>query len=177
MKATINRHINKNFPKDISSWAEIPNEHEFYSTLSKENFLVSKTDNYIIFQSKTQAIIQLENDNNLFCDATFFAAPSIAYQLLITRIYAKDFNRYFTTSFTLMKNKQEHTYENVFKDLKKNIISYSNNGIYNPKELHCDFELAISNAFKKVFPAANIKFCLWHFGRALEVNKKIYQIR
>ena len=49
MKATINRHINKNFPKKYVVGTEIPNEHEFYNTISKENFLVSKTDNYIIF--------------------------------------------------------------------------------------------------------------------------------
>ena len=62
-----------------------------------------------------------------------------------------------------MKNKQENTFENIFKDLKKNIITYSNQGLYNPKELHYDFELSISNEFKKVFPAAKVKFCLWHF--------------
>lgn len=118
LKATINRHINKNFPKEITSWEEIPDESDYYETISNENFMIRKTDNYIIFQSKTQAVIQHQNDNSLFCDATFYAAPSIAYQLLITRVYAKDFNRYFTTSFSIMKNKQENTYENVFKDLK-----------------------------------------------------------
>ena len=76
-----------------------------------------------------------------------------------------------------MKNKQENTYESLFKDLKKNIISYSNNHLYTPNELHCDFEYALSNAFVKVFPGTKVKFCLWHFGRALEVNKKIYYIR
>lgn len=34
--------------------------------------------------------------------------------------------------------------------------------------------MSISNAFKRVFPGTKIKFCLWHFGRALEVNKKKY---
>ena len=36
---------------------------------------------------------------------------------------------------------------------------------------HSDFKLAISNAFKRVFPLTKIKYCLWHFERNLEVNK------
>jgi len=34
------------------------------------------------------------------------------------------------------------------------------------------FKKAISNAAEKVFINANIKYCIWHFKRALEIKKK-----
>ena len=121
-----------------------------------------------LFQSKEQAKLHLDNNLAVFCDATFYVVPSISYQILITREYAKIFHRFFTTSFTIMLNKEEKTYEKIFTELKINIQNYANNILYKPKEFHSDFELGMSNAFKKVFPTSNIKFCLWHMGRALE---------
>ena len=41
--------------------------------------------------------------------------------------------------------------------------------------MHCDFEIAIISAIKQVFPNTEIKLCLWHLFRNLEINrKKIY---
>lgn len=70
-----------------------------------------------------------------------------------------------------MKNKQETTYENIFIDLKYNINSFSIHGLYNPKELHCDLNWQYLIHLKK-YLATKDKFCLWHFGMALEVNEK-----
>ena len=38
--------------------------------------------------------------------------------------------------------------------------------------MHCDFEKGISKAVKKIFPNINIKYCIWHFKRSLEIKKK-----
>ena len=91
--------------------------HEYYKTLSGEDFLIKKTDNYLLFQSKILANIHINYSNNIFCDATFYAAPSISYQLLITRVESKEFHKFFTTSFCIMRNKEQKTYENIFKEL------------------------------------------------------------
>ena len=41
--------------------------------------------------------------------------------------------------------------------------------------MHCDFEIAIISETKQVFPNTEIKLCLWHLFRNLEINrKKIY---
>jgi hypothetical protein len=55
------------------------------------------------------------------------------------------------TSYSILSNKEQVTYFKVF-----NI----NNNNYLPIEFHCYFELAISNAFKSVFPSTCIKYCL-----------------
>jgi len=104
----------------------------------------------------------------------FIISPSLCYQLRITRIFSKDLRINFTTSFCLMKNKEQKNYENIFKELNNNILKYSGNDEYNPKEFHCDFEIEIPNDFLKIFPNSKIKFCLWHMGRALENKAKSY---
>ncbi len=37
--------------------------------------------------------------------------------------------------------------------------------------MHIDFELAIGKGCKNIYLGVNIKFCIWHFLRALEINK------
>lgn len=44
-----------------------------------------------------------------------------------------------------------------------------------PKVIHCDFELALIGAIRQIYPNTEIKLCLWHFFRNIEINrKKIY---
>ena len=69
-----------------------------------------------------------------FCDVTFYTSSSLCYQLLIIRLFSKDLRIYFTTSFCLMKNKDQKNYENIFKELKNNLLKYSGNDAYNPKK-------------------------------------------
>ena len=80
----------------------------------------------------------------------------------------------FTTSFCLIKNKEQKNYENALKESKNNIQKYSFKDVDDPNEFHCDFEIAIPNAFLKIFPNTKIKYCLWHIGRALENKAKHY---
>ena len=72
-----------------------------------------------------------------------------------------------------MKNKKQKNYENIFSAIKTNINNINNIGEFKPKELHCDLEIAISNAFKKIFLQSKIKFCYWHLVCSLDNNKKI----
>ena len=64
-------------------------------------------------------------------------------------------------------------FQNVFLKLwpdREHILSYDTKKNYSPKKFHCDLEISLSNAFKSVFPGANIKYCLWYF---LEIWKLI----
>ncbi len=136
--------------------------------------MYKKTDEYLLLQSPSLAYINKIYSNLLFCDETFYIARAICYQLFIIRVYAKDLNRFFTTAYALMNNKEQKNYENIFSAIKSNINNTNNLGEFKPKELHCDFEIAISNAFKKIFPQSKIKFCYWHLVRSLDNNKKKY---
>ena len=79
---------------------------------------------------------------------------------------------FFTTSYALIKNKEQKNYETIFSKIKTNINNTNNFGEFKPKELHCDLEIAISNAFKKISPQNKIKFCYWHLVSSLDNNKK-----
>ena len=71
-----------------------------------------------------------------------------------------------------MKNKYEKDYTKVFKVLNDNIKMYLDIWeLYEIKEVDIDFETAISKACKNIYPNVCIKFCVWHYLNALEINK------
>ena len=107
----------------------------------------------------------------MFADGTFYIAPIFGYQVFITRIYAPEINSFYTTSLSILNNKEQATYELLFEELKKNAIKYNNNIIITPKILHCDFEKGLSNTTIKIFPNITIKYCVWHYKRSFEVQK------
>ena len=87
----------------------------------------------------------------------------------------KNWNYSYITSFFILKNKEKIVYEILFEEIKKNSSKYNSIEI-TPKIFHCDFEKAVSNAAQKIFINANIKYCIWHFKRALEIKKKNYVV-
>ncbi|KAL6591675.1 hypothetical protein U3516DRAFT_805561 [Neocallimastix sp. 'constans'] len=63
--------------------------------------------------------ISFEYNDDIFVDGTFFIAPKFSYQIFITRTYAKELDSFYTTSFAILKNKEQETYKILFKKLKK----------------------------------------------------------
>ena len=107
ISSSINREVNKNMPLEIKNVEDKPNEHEYYKTLDNKSFFLYRDENIIIFQSKFQALLHLKYKDIIFCDRTFYVAPSIAYQLVITGIYSKYLHSFFTSSYSLMNNKEQ----------------------------------------------------------------------
>ncbi|KAG4089278.1 hypothetical protein H8356DRAFT_1432174 [Neocallimastix lanati (nom. inval.)] len=154
IKSHETRSRRKQLPPDITTFDEIPNESKYYKTKRDENFMIFKNNDLIVFQSPFQAELFSKN-KHIFADGTFYIAPIFSYQVFITRTYVTELNCFYTTSFSILKNKNKY-----------NSIEIT------PKIFHCDFEKAVSNAAQKVFINANIKYCIWHFKRALEIKKK-----
>ncbi|KAL6624267.1 hypothetical protein U3516DRAFT_743537 [Neocallimastix sp. 'constans'] len=69
----------------------------------------------------------------MFADGTFYIAPIFGYQVFITRVFAPDINSFYTTSLSILNNKEQATYELLFEELKKNESKYNNNIIVTPK--------------------------------------------
>jgi len=147
---------------DIKNFDEIPDESEYYKTKSDESYMIFKNNNLIIFQSPFQAVL-FSKYEDVFADGTFYIAPIFTNQVFITRTFVKELNGFYTTSFSILENKSQITYETLFEEIKKNSSKYNNNNEITPKIFHCDFERAITNAIENVFPNANIKYCIWHF--------------
>ena len=81
--------------------------------------MIYKDSVIIIFQSPFQASIFIKFHEDVFGDGTFYIAPKLSYQVFITRNYVKDINSYYSTSFSILKNKTQNTYETLFRELKK----------------------------------------------------------
>jgi len=88
--------------------------------------MIFKNNNFIIFQSPFQAKL-FSNYNDIFADGTFYIAPKFSYQVLITRTYVAEINSFYTTSFSILKNKRQTTYEVLLEEIKKNVCKYCNN--------------------------------------------------
>jgi len=61
----------------------------------------------------------MKYNENIFAYGTFYVAPKFGYQVFITRTYIKDSNNFYTTSFSTIKNKEQVTYEMLFKEIIK----------------------------------------------------------
>ena len=171
IQSQITRKINKTLPEDIEKFEDIPEVSEYYKTEKNEEFMIFKDTDIIIFQSPFQASIFIKFHDDVLGDGTFYLAPKLSYQVFIIRNYVNDINSYYSTLFAILKNKTQNTYETMFRELKKNICKNNNNTNITPKHFHCDFEKAISNAFLKIFLASDIKYCIWNYKRALEIQK------
>ncbi|KAG4090794.1 hypothetical protein H8356DRAFT_1430888 [Neocallimastix lanati (nom. inval.)] len=149
IKFQISRNLNKKLPSNVTTFAEIPSEYEYYKTKRGENFMIFKNSNLIIFQSPFQVKLFREYNDDIFVDGTFFIAPKFSYQVFITRTYAKELDSFYTSSFAILKNKEQETYKMLFEKLKKNA----------------------NTSAKTIFPNTNIKYCIWHYKKSLEIKK------
>ena len=70
-----------------------------------------------------------------------------------------------------MKNKTKQNYIFIFRKLKEHIDQFLEiRENYNIDIIHTDFEFAIGEACRNVYPNVQIKYCIWHMKRALEIK-------
>ncbi|KAG4099707.1 hypothetical protein H8356DRAFT_1037013 [Neocallimastix lanati (nom. inval.)] len=100
-----------------------------YNKISKEMRFICPEYNSIksqISRNLNKNYHPMEYNDDIFVDGTFFIAPKFRYQIFITRTYAKELDSFYTTSFAILQNKEQETY-NIFKKLKKNANTCNNN--------------------------------------------------
>ena len=49
----------------------------------------------------------MKYNDDIFVNDTFYIAPKFSYQVFITRIYIKNLNSFYTTSFSILKIKEQ----------------------------------------------------------------------
>ncbi|KAL6595179.1 hypothetical protein U3516DRAFT_850327 [Neocallimastix sp. 'constans'] len=84
--------------------------------------MIFKNPNLIIFQFPFQAKLSMKYNEDIFADGTFYIAPKFSYLVFITRTSFKCLNDFYTTSFSVLKNKKQALYEMLFKEIKKKLI-------------------------------------------------------
>ena len=106
----IYRYINKNIPKDIESFGELPDESEFYKTIKVDKFLIYKTVNILIFMSIIQAQLLYKYNEHIFINGTFYIAPKAAYQVIVIRSHNILEDKFHTVGHGILTNKEMTSY-------------------------------------------------------------------
>jgi len=86
----------------------------------------------------------------------FILRQNLVIQCSLLEHMLKKINSFYTTSFSILKDKKQSTYETLFKEIKKkkkkkkkNASKISNSIVISSINFRCDFEKSISNAAKK----------------------------
>lgn len=100
----------------------------------------------------------------LFVDGTFLLCPPLFAQIFVI-LARKDTHEekgpVFPVLYCLLPNKREETYLKLFNMVKALWPQL------NPESFSVDFELAIHQAVRQVFPEAEIRGCLFHLVKNL----------
>lgn len=98
-----------------------------------------------------------------FGDGTFSITPSLFYQVYVVLFEPAD--GVHAALYALLPNKRTDTYEKLFFAIKS-LIPYAQ-----PQYFSTDYELAVINSFKSIFPGTDIVGCLFHLMQ--NIRKKV----
>ena len=99
--------------------------------------------------------------NEFYCDGTYSSSPR-KYNMLFNIIaYHNSTNSYIPVIHALMSGQTEGHYVKVLEYLK---LKKEKSEI---KSIMCDFEKALRNAIKNIFPNVIIYGCYYHFVKLL----------
>lgn len=132
-------------------------------TIKDENFVFITDDieEIIVFSCLTN-ITLLCKSSKLYVDGTFSYCPDHFLQLFTLHILENGY--YIPLAFCLLPNKKECSYKNLFKLLQIKCFSLGLN--LNPEIIVADFEIAIHNAIRTVFPNSTIVGCRFHLAQS-----------
>lgn len=146
----------------------IPAEYAIYKPTEStaDKFLLADSgpgaERVLIF-GRERNIREMRHSNSWWVDGTFSIAPSPFYQVFV--VLAEVNGGVLPFLHILLPGKSGRLYENMFgmvKELDPNI---------DPKVINCDFELAIMNSARAVFPNVSIAGCYFHL--ASNVRKQV----
>ncbi|KAK3910862.1 Protein FAR1-RELATED SEQUENCE 2 [Frankliniella fusca] len=103
----------------------------------------------------------LARTSRVFCDATFASRPNEPQARQVLQ-FSKVVNRaIIPLGQVLMTGKSEAEYTAVLHHVRQLVPQF------NPLVIMTDFEVGLQNAWKTVFPNAQVIGCYWHFCRAV----------
>lgn len=132
-------------------------------TNKNEQFLLKNDveNNLVIFSCETNFKF-LCKSSSVYVDGTFKYCTKFFYQLFT--IHGLENEHYIPLVFILLPNKEEKSYITAFKCVKEESLKL--NLDFNPTVVFADFEKAIHNGVREIFPFADIKGCRFHLGQS-----------
>ncbi|XP_049886598.1 uncharacterized protein LOC126381107 [Pectinophora gossypiella] len=132
-----------------------------------QNFLFAdycSKNRILIFASKLARNLFCNTNYTVLCDGTFKFCAKPFYQLYTLHVdigSSKTKINIVPVIYALLPNKTEKTYEIMLRLIKSQIPDWT------PKTFILDYEKAVMQAIKSVFPNTPISGCYFHFSRCL----------
>lgn len=132
-------------------------------TIKDENFafIIDDVEEIVVFSCLTN-LTALSKSEKLYVDGTFSYCADHFLQLFTLHVLEKGY--YIPLAFCLLPNKQECSYKYLFDALRNKCNSFGLD--LNPKVIVADFEIAIHNAVRTVFPNSRVIGCRFHLAQA-----------
>jgi hypothetical protein len=142
---------------------------EYKQTLCKQPFqiydITTGTNERLIGMASQTALDILLQSDVWHTDGTFKTSPKFFYQT--STIHAWLFNEMHPCLFAYLPNKTQATYLTSFMQIREQRPFEQQK---KPKTIMSDFEAAVINALQLAFPWAEVKGCLFHWGKAQYTN-------
>lgn len=132
-------------------------------TIKNEPFLaINNVEDQIIIFSCTSNLQHLCESEKIYLDGTFTYCTKFFLQLFTLHIIKN--GHYIPLAFCLLPNKLEKTYKKLFELLRNKCEQCK--FTLAPKHAVVDFEIAIHNAIKSVWPNVKLVGCRFHLRQA-----------
>ena len=123
---------------------------------------ISEGSRIIVFGTD-DSLSRLCASDIVLMDGTFKVCPRVFYQLYV--IHSHMCGTVLPELFCLLPDKKAATYHRL---LSLPITKCAERGYcFKPATIIVDFQLAVHNVVRTLFPASSLKGCLFHFGQAL----------
>ena len=157
------RKTQPKLPKSRQETHQALDEFSFQSTNGENMIYVNDPNSGIImFTTKTNLEYICQSEVDIFCDGTFKYCPSFYYQLY-TFLGFKN-GQYIPCVFFLLPAKSTPVYTKMFQFL---IDTCKDCGLqFEITTLHIDFEEAVLDAARSLWPSVIIKGCHFHLSQA-----------
>ena len=112
-------------------------------------------------------MVKLASSKQWFCDGTFKVSPQGFQQILNIIVYLPGLEIYYPACHLFITHKTQEVYTMALSFLKSLGLSQKNKLNFEPNLITCDFEPALRNSIKSVFPNVHISGCYFHFTKCL----------
>ena len=148
----------------MQSWQKKTNSNNFFAIylLNRRWYRRENNNGKDHWLPKSLLFYYMTQAENLFIDANFSVAPRPIYQCLVVMIFDKTLQIYVLILCVLMINKSQKKFRNA----REWVFKISGRCI-NPKTTPCDFDLALINVIRGIFPYAKINGCLFHWKQTI----------
>lgn len=177
LKQSIRRIRKKNLPPNPRALSELGELPDLYKrTLTNENFLIydskfkgeDQVSGRVLVFGTRRNLELLSQSDTWFLDGTFKVSPTIFTQLFT--VLGTHTRNQITVAlpmvYALLSSKEENQYSSVLNAIVEAAEKYRITDC-RPRKIMTDFEKAIINACKEVFPDVVLKCCFFHLGQSV----------